>query len=218
MPNVPTACVGGHWLVSVLLALLPLSFIPAVRSASFDCAKASTRVEQLVCASQDLRRLDDRLTELYELAQDRDAVPNLRAAQRAWLARRNTCRDRACVAGHYEQRLAELSCDPNVGMLGSATGWGECAWFTLRGLDRELEAVGPRYGRKVAEDTDNPEYTYRTFLEEAKAWRSYRAAQCALEGAITGGTDGWKNANATQCEVDAATKRLADMKAAIGGK
>jgi uncharacterized protein len=37
-------------------------------AASFDCAKASTRVERLICADKDVSALDDRLASTYRLA------------------------------------------------------------------------------------------------------------------------------------------------------
>lgn len=91
--------------------------------ASFDCAKAATPVEHAVCGDAALARLDREIAQAYgqrlgdvEAASDKDAI---RAAQRAWLDRRNAaCKDQsdaalgACLTGVYRTRLAELSAPP----------------------------------------------------------------------------------------------------------
>jgi uncharacterized protein YecT (DUF1311 family) len=48
--------------------------------------------------------------------------------------------------------------------------------------------------------------------EEEKAWRAYRTANCALNGDIEGGSQGWKNAFAAFCEIDETKKRIANLK------
>lgn len=78
-------------------------------SASFDCQKAKTPVEKLICGDPTLSVLDDGLAFAYrqQLASSgqRDA---LKAQQQAWLRERNACRDRACLKAAYSKRLAEL--------------------------------------------------------------------------------------------------------------
>lgn len=200
----------------LLLALLILA--SASQSASFDCGKASSRVERLVCTNKDISALDDSLSELYSAEVERDEIVGLRASQKKWLANRNACADVFCVTSHYERRIAELSCDPKSQMAGSAIGSNQCSTFSLRDLDRELVALEERYGKKVADETNNPEYTKRTFTAEQKAWRGYRAAQCDFYGATEGGSDGWKNAFAGICEVDETKKRIARLKNELGAK
>ena len=103
-------------------------------------------------------------------------------------------------------------------MAGSAIGSSQCSYFTMRVVERELSLVEERYGRKISEESNNPEYTKRTFIAEQKAWRNYRSAQCALYGATEGGSDGWKNAFAGMCELDETKKRLARIKNELNGK
>ncbi|MGQ3469213.1 lysozyme inhibitor LprI family protein, partial [Xanthomonas campestris] len=67
-------------------------------SASFDCARASTAVEQRLCAVKALGLLDERLDASYqELLQTtpRSAVAAVREQQRAWLRQRNACAQNA---------------------------------------------------------------------------------------------------------------------------
>jgi uncharacterized protein YecT (DUF1311 family) len=80
-------------------------------SPSFDCARASTEVEHLICANGQLARLDVQLARAYKLAisttSDKDVV---QAAQRSWQKDvRNLCTDIPCIESAYKSRLAELS-------------------------------------------------------------------------------------------------------------
>jgi uncharacterized protein len=93
--------------VRLALALfLPL----AASAASFDCAKAQSRVEKAICADAELSRLDDHLGRFYFAARERLAENASCAAadQREWIRRRNACADNACLKKEYLARLAEL--------------------------------------------------------------------------------------------------------------
>jgi uncharacterized protein len=93
----------------LLLSLCLLPFASA-RAASFDCAKATTTVENLLCKNAALSDLDDDLAATYRQAASfsspGDAEP--KQSQRAWLKRRNACNDADCVAAAYQARIAEL--------------------------------------------------------------------------------------------------------------
>jgi uncharacterized protein YecT (DUF1311 family) len=78
--------------------------------ASFDCTKAATKVEVLVCNSQDLSRLDHILFRTYQEAMGftRNPLP-IRRSQRQWLKKeRDSCVDRSCLQTLYEKRINEL--------------------------------------------------------------------------------------------------------------
>lgn len=94
----------------------PVPTRPAAGSAnairpSFDCAKARSRPELLICADPELARLDRDLGRLY--ARARDAAPDAGAFRRqqdqAWREREANCRDRECLLGWYAQRRAQLN-------------------------------------------------------------------------------------------------------------
>lgn len=117
----------------------------------------------------------------------------------------------SCVRQSYEERIADLACNASSRMAGSAIGSNQCAYYSLRLLDAKLSLTEERYGRELAQNSDNAKYTIQTFVAEGKAWRAYREAQCALYGATEGGSDGWKNAFAAMCEVDETKKRIARL-------
>jgi uncharacterized protein len=92
----------------VLCALLPLS---TTHAASFDCVKAATPVEKLICQDEQTSLLDEYLGRYYRAA--REALGRgadcLRADQREWLKTvRNRCADTECLRRAYLERLALL--------------------------------------------------------------------------------------------------------------
>lgn len=98
---------------SKLLAVCGLIFsiVEPAAGASFDCAKASSRIDNAICASSELSELDSKLDLAYRsaLAVSTDP-PGVRQAQRDWLrTTRNQCGDEACLLTVYMQRVAALS-------------------------------------------------------------------------------------------------------------
>ncbi|MBK6854163.1 MAG: DUF1311 domain-containing protein [Burkholderiales bacterium] len=81
-----------------------------VVAASFDCGKARTTVERLICSNPIVSALDDSLalayTQALELASDAD---ELRRQQRDWLSkRRNICTTIECLLHVYGRRLEDI--------------------------------------------------------------------------------------------------------------
>ena len=94
---------------------LSLAFNCTVFAASFDCAKAVSRIENAICASPELSNLDSQLATAYAAALARSSdVDGVKAAQRAWLKEtRNSCGDLNCLTAVYKQRIAALSVGVN---------------------------------------------------------------------------------------------------------
>lgn len=87
-----------------------------VHAASFDCAKAQTQVEKLICSDAELSRLDEELTATYAVALKMDdKAASIRQAQQQWLKRRNDCSDRNCLIHTYVMRIASFSAEPEYG-------------------------------------------------------------------------------------------------------
>lgn len=84
----------------------------ARRGPGFDCTKAATAAEKAICADPLLGELDGVLSENYRfmMASDigDDARAHLKASQRSWLAERNRCEDRECLARVYHSRIDEV--------------------------------------------------------------------------------------------------------------
>ncbi len=93
------------------LLLAALNLIPAaeVRAASFNCSKATTKIEQMICADPELSRLDEEMAEAYKAAlQDEVPAEDIRRAQKRWLKERNRCADVVCLKKTYKGRLQKL--------------------------------------------------------------------------------------------------------------
>ena len=101
-------CVRSY-LVVALIFLTGCASAQQALGASFDCRRASTRVEVLICSDEVLSTLDDQLGASYKAADAGRALPALRDEQRAWLAQRTRCGDAACLGDMYRHRIAELS-------------------------------------------------------------------------------------------------------------
>ena len=78
---------------------------------SFDCAKARSTSEKMICADPELSRLDRDLGRLHARASS--AAPDPAAFKRQsdaqWFQRERTCRDRDCLLRWYAQRREQLT-------------------------------------------------------------------------------------------------------------
>lgn len=84
---------------------------PLAYSASFNCAKASSRIEKMVCANPELSRQDDYLNGSYQRALGRIGnTVALRESQRDWLKSHtlNDCKTSDCVKLAYGTRVKLL--------------------------------------------------------------------------------------------------------------
>lgn len=99
----------------------PVPAAPAVARTdakpSFDCARARSPSEKIICADPDLARQDRELGRLF--ARAKAAAPDPAAFQREsdarWHEREAECRDRECLQRWYAQRRGELASAPASG-------------------------------------------------------------------------------------------------------
>ncbi len=137
--------------------LLPLvAAAPMATAASFDCAKAGTRIEKLICADAELGRLDTELGRLYAEARRSAAEPAaMKRAQRDWLRLRDRCPDNTCVADAYRARISALGGAPARSAADKPGGSAATAAMGEPKLQRTAKAVritqeGPRFEVKAA--------------------------------------------------------------------
>lgn len=78
-------------------------------AASFNCSKASTAVEGMICGNEELAALDVRVAAAYKAlrssAEDKEGV---KKDQQAWLKERNACRSTECLAASYSDRAQDM--------------------------------------------------------------------------------------------------------------
>jgi uncharacterized protein YecT (DUF1311 family) len=92
----------------ILLTLLSMSAVG--QAASFDCKKATTRVEKFICEDDILSELDEEMGAAYAKARRETHDRKLLARQQSkWLVERNACGDgESCLVEMYELRIEEL--------------------------------------------------------------------------------------------------------------
>ena len=77
-----------------------------LQAASFDCVKASSKMEKAICSNPELSRLDEKLAEAYKNALSKDK--SIKGAQVAWIKDTAKCGDDACIRESYTARIKEL--------------------------------------------------------------------------------------------------------------
>jgi uncharacterized protein len=100
---------------------LVLLTVGTVAAASFDCNKAKSEVEKLLCGDDELSKLDESLNRAYmESLKRTDVREQMIKSQRQWLKRvRNACQTAECLRKVYETRIKELSLMPSPGNMKS---------------------------------------------------------------------------------------------------
>lgn len=83
--------------------------------ASFDCAKAKTNVEKMICADPDLSALDENLSKAFKEAMNStENKEQLKKEQFAWMKERNQCLNKECIANSYLSRIDLIKIDNNI--------------------------------------------------------------------------------------------------------
>lgn len=96
---------------TTVFAMLLLGLCHSAAAQSFDCKKAQTRVEKMVCADPSLTELDEHLGRYYAAARMEleSAASCLQSDQAQWLkSTRDVCQNEACLKAAYLNRLGEL--------------------------------------------------------------------------------------------------------------
>ena len=96
---------------NLLLPLLALCWAASAQAASFDCAKAGTAVEKMICTDAGISKLDDEMAVVYEkaLQQNEQQAAAIRQEQKQWLKyTRNACNDVDCMREAYLTRQVSL--------------------------------------------------------------------------------------------------------------
>lgn len=113
VPNDLIAVFKKGWIVKYL-CLCVMSILAVSHSAfgaSFDCNKAASVMEKMICSNSELSQLDEKMAAAYKHAlanANNSAI--IKARQRDWIKSvRNQCQDAACIAQAYSRRFEQLS-------------------------------------------------------------------------------------------------------------
>ena len=95
---------------NTFLILILLFSIGSFKSAGFDCNKAYSSIEKMICSSERLSWLDEKLNYYYQNAiQNKQQSNEVKYKQRKWLkGTRNLCQDKKCLSSVYIERILEL--------------------------------------------------------------------------------------------------------------
>jgi uncharacterized protein len=96
--------------IAFSLAATCLVGMSSVHSASFDCAKAKTKIDKLICSDARLSEADEKLTALYnEVLAKSPVSEDTKQQQLEWVKQsRNTCKDADCLEQAYTSRISDL--------------------------------------------------------------------------------------------------------------
>jgi len=149
-----------------------LAVVALAVSGPATCPRVSSKVEQLICNDEQLRRFDAALMAIVRTA------PSKRVEYRRWLVQRNKCAARSCLVDTYETRLLDAISEgttgarhyrsrPNDGdldILALGGGWfvfsvvgkwatGNGSWnFAEQGGSFRLDAKGIAVNKPADED------------------------------------------------------------------
>lgn len=100
-----------HTLNLLAVSLVWLLCPSTTMAASFDCAKAGTMIEKLICGDFELSKLDEELGKVYSVARNKASDPLvLKQHQRTWLKERNKrCKSVSCLSIMYRERINQLT-------------------------------------------------------------------------------------------------------------
>lgn len=80
-------------------------------AAAFDCTKARTKPERMICADKALSNLDEQLSRLYNSIVSHSVKPEgVKGQQREWIKKiRDKCNSESCLRDAYQKRIIELN-------------------------------------------------------------------------------------------------------------
>lgn len=159
-----------HVCVTAILIASPAC---AQDGPSFDCSKAGSDAETLICADADLARLDRQLSnrfgEAINVARGLDAGAEtaeneIRATQRGWISGRDECWKaddvRSCISDAFLRREGDLVArwmlDDPTGTSFSACGGNPANEVVTTFFDTELPSVRFERGDSVATGSLSP--------------------------------------------------------------
>lgn len=115
------------WSMMCVVSVVAIS-VSTSTAASFDCAKAQSKVEKAICNDSELGLLDEQLAAAYKLALKVHPVPGyVKARQRDWLKLRDVYDElppgelAAQLKKEYRQRIRQLSSTDKLTVYANTT-------------------------------------------------------------------------------------------------
>lgn len=152
-------------------------------AAGFDCKKAATPVERLICEDPILNSLDAQVEGAYRGALDRSNHPaRVKEMQQAWLKRRDACADAKCMSAAYSRQIAILSGisdEPRVCSGSTTPEIDACAAEYSGRAESELDRYVAAARRRLEDgESEDSKMALQEFDAAQAAWMAYREAEC----------------------------------------
>lgn len=153
-------------------------------AAGFDCKKAASPIERLICEEPHLNSLDSQLEGAYRGALDRSNHPaQVTEKQQAWLKQRDACPDARCMEAAYLRQIESLSGisdePPSCGRSFTNDEINACAEFRSSRADSELDRyVAVARNRLGGTETPGAKAALQRFDASQAAWAAYRETEC----------------------------------------
>lgn len=168
------------WLILWAMSLLTLA--QPAQAASFDCAKAQTAVERMICADAELSRLDDELAVVYATALRVNGNADVRQRQKQWMTQRNSCTEATCVKDAYLKQMTELSSEkPNGYRMLQGKGYTLCeAMFKRMNEELARKPNGPVCGYNILRGISGvtlPDWIKLDINEHKELYKRYALAR-----------------------------------------
>ena len=179
----------------LVVTFLSVMATTGVNAASFDCALASSRIENAICASPKLSKLDSDLEPSYlSVLGDSKNPEAIKAAQRTWLKdTRDQCQDEACLVTVYQQRIAALDSVASKEFLdakanveaeeqgdANAEADAKLAAAEKERMEAEQAAASAAQAKKLAEQAAASAAQAQKLIDEAAAEARHSADQQRL--------------------------------------
>ena len=160
----------------MILAALAL----AASAPSFDCAKASTEVEKMICGDEEVAAVDRAVARLYAGLSTADRR-QLFTSQADWLNERNACNHRKCLLAAYDDRLFDIFTSSKAAIhYGREGDAGTLSLIYLGAGWYAFKVVGLWIGANPGQVNDTMEWGHFR-LVEGKAEEPADDAHCGWE-------------------------------------
>lgn len=153
---------------------------------SFDCSKASTKIEKMICADAEIAKLDTQMALQYKLLLSKQSANQngVIAVQRRWLVeKRNVAAVPGALKQIYVDRLSDLNvaldCVTSDGSQWTQRDLNNCEFIAFDNSDAELREL---YRKLLAEPGMVPVKEAAAALKDSQdAWLKFRDVQCEWE-------------------------------------
>lgn len=142
------------------LLTLILLITTTLFGTSFDCTKAKTNVEKMICTVPELSGLDDELSHVYiDFYFLSDEIKN---DQRTWMKKRNECKDSKCVQEAYKTRIQDLNTS-----LANQNTYPKTYLDAMKKAQATMKTVNPKevtstsYDEKISKDFKDDFFRFR---------------------------------------------------------